>query len=69
MTGEFQYFIKIAYLIMANQEYVNFAPHPIREYAAQHSSDFKCSWSWQPTEVFQGQVCKLKKFDLRKILS
>lgn len=55
-TGKFQSFIKIAYFIMVNQEYVNVAPPQVPQYIGQHSSDFKYP-DQEPTGMFQRQVC------------
>ena len=41
MSDEFQYFIKIAYLTMVNQEYVNVVPPPPPQKAAPHTSELK----------------------------
>lgn len=56
MSDEFQYFIKIAYLTMVNQEYVNVVPPPPPQYAAQHSSDFKYLWSRTNRDVSKSSL-------------
>lgn len=72
MTSKFQYFIKIAYSTMVNQEYVKVvSPTPTPpQYAAQHSSDFKYPWSRTNRDVSKSslqlktrpsEISKLKK--------
>ena len=41
MSDEFQYFIKIAYLTMVNQEYVNVVPPTPPQNEAKKRSDLK----------------------------
>lgn len=65
MTGEFQYFIKIAYSTMVNQEYVNIVPYPNMQHNTEVISNI---FDQESTGMFQSRICNWK-LDLQKILN